>query len=318
MLRSRRPPGYRRAQPVRRPKLDAFTGIIDQTRISPGRRSGTRRSASAYARSTGSRAATRSWTCARSGWAGRRCSCRWPIRQATPADFGEALVVIAVDCKAHDLVVDLPHSDTGLCRRFRPRRRRRSATGHAAFATSVACRGDQHEAGGGADSRGRHAPADARTPIGRSLGRPGKGRQRKVEGLVGYARRLLRAEFANALNGAQVRRTSRAPGGTRRRSGSASPATARRCCRYRRSRMTPATRGRREYEFGHTSITAEWIRDVFETTTGRAVASNGFLRVTHALSPRWRIAGRYDVATPPDESAVTRSPAIVAATSGKC
>ena len=30
MLRSRRPPGYRRAQPVRRPKLDAFTGIIDQ------------------------------------------------------------------------------------------------------------------------------------------------------------------------------------------------------------------------------------------------------------------------------------------------
>ena len=57
-----------------------------------------------------------------------------------------------------------------------------------------------------------------------------------------------------------------------------------------------------EYEFGHTSITAEWIRDVFETTTGRAVASNGFLRVTHALSPRWRIAGRYDVATPPDES----------------
>ena len=30
MLRSRRPPGYRRAQPVRRPKLDAFTGVIDQ------------------------------------------------------------------------------------------------------------------------------------------------------------------------------------------------------------------------------------------------------------------------------------------------
>ena len=30
MRRYRRPPGYRRAQPVRRPKLDAFTGIIDQ------------------------------------------------------------------------------------------------------------------------------------------------------------------------------------------------------------------------------------------------------------------------------------------------
>ena len=30
MQRYRLPPGYRRVQPVRRPKLDAFTGIIDQ------------------------------------------------------------------------------------------------------------------------------------------------------------------------------------------------------------------------------------------------------------------------------------------------
>jgi len=30
MLRYRLPPGYRRAQPIRRPKLDAFTGGIDQ------------------------------------------------------------------------------------------------------------------------------------------------------------------------------------------------------------------------------------------------------------------------------------------------
>lgn len=57
-----------------------------------------------------------------------------------------------------------------------------------------------------------------------------------------------------------------------------------------------------EYEFGHTSVMAEWVRDVFETTTGRAIASSGFVRVTHALSPRWRIAGRYDLATPPDQS----------------
>lgn len=57
-----------------------------------------------------------------------------------------------------------------------------------------------------------------------------------------------------------------------------------------------------EYEFGHTAIVAEWIRDVFETTTGHAVASSGFFRVTHALSPRWRVAGRYDQATPPEAS----------------
>ena len=30
MLRDRLPPGYRRVKPVRRPKLDAFTGVIDQ------------------------------------------------------------------------------------------------------------------------------------------------------------------------------------------------------------------------------------------------------------------------------------------------
>ena len=30
MLRYRLPPGYRRAKPIRCPKLDAFTGVIDQ------------------------------------------------------------------------------------------------------------------------------------------------------------------------------------------------------------------------------------------------------------------------------------------------
>ena len=67
MLRYRRPPGYRRAQPVRRPKLDAFTGIIDQ-----------------ILREDQSRPKKQRHTAKRSGWAGWRCSCRWPIRQATP------------------------------------------------------------------------------------------------------------------------------------------------------------------------------------------------------------------------------------------
>ena len=35
------------------------------------------------------------------------------------ADFGEALVVIdGVECKAHDLVVDLPHSDDAFVQAF--------------------------------------------------------------------------------------------------------------------------------------------------------------------------------------------------------
>ncbi len=69
-----------------------------------------------------------------------------------------------------------------------------------------------------------------------------------------------------------------------------------------RGRTATVSGAELEYEFGYTTILAEWIRDVFETPTGRAVASSGFVRVTHALTPRWRLAGRYDVSTPPSES----------------
>ena len=75
------------------------------------------------------------------------------------ADFGEALVVIdGVERKAHDLVVDLPHSDDAFVKAFPaettaaflrwaqrcvPRRRRRAASHRLR----------QHHAGGGADAR---------------------------------------------------------------------------------------------------------------------------------------------------------------------
>ena len=39
MLRYEIPPGYRRTKPVRRPKLEAFTGIIDQILIEDRERS---------------------------------------------------------------------------------------------------------------------------------------------------------------------------------------------------------------------------------------------------------------------------------------
>ena len=51
---------------------------------------------------------------------GKRCSCpRAHPPGDAPADFGEALVGIAgVDCKAHYLVVDLPHSDDAFVKAF--------------------------------------------------------------------------------------------------------------------------------------------------------------------------------------------------------
>ena len=119
------------------------------------------------------------------------------------ADFGEALVVIAgVECKAHDLVVDLPHSDDGFVKAFPAETTEAFCDGHnAAFTyfggvprrivydnTKLAV---ARILGDGPRQRTQvfselqsHSLFDAR------FGRPGKGNDKgKVEGLVGYARR---------------------------------------------------------------------------------------------------------------------------------
>ena len=89
MMRFSVPPGYRRSRPPARPKLDRFTGIIDQIlddvpRYRPSSgipRSG---SSSGCVTSTGTGVATRRSriTCGCVGSKGARCSCRCGIRQA--------------------------------------------------------------------------------------------------------------------------------------------------------------------------------------------------------------------------------------------
>ena len=124
MLRYRLPPGYRRAQPVRRPKLDAFTGIIDQILREDQYRPKKQRHT---AKRIGERLR------AEYGFTGGDTIVKAYVREqrlggqemfvplAHPpgdaqADFGEALVVIAgVECKAHYLVVD--HSGLRCARR---------------------------------------------------------------------------------------------------------------------------------------------------------------------------------------------------------
>ena len=301
MLRYRRPPGYRRAQPVRRPKLDAFTGIIDQilredqSRPKKQRHTAKRigeRLRAEYGFTGGDTIVKASVRAQRLGGQEMFVPLAHPPGDAQ-ADFGEALVVIAgVECKAHYLVVDLPHSDDGFVQAFpagddggvlrRAQRRVRLLRWRAA-----AHRLRQHDAGGGADSRGRHAPADAgllRTPIAlfirRSLRAAGEGQRQRQGGRAGRVRppQLLRADPPVRQLGrverrlsAQVRRTSRAPvtAAHGRRSGSASPATARRCCRYRRSRMTPATRGRRG------SRRCRWCATAATTTRCRPPTATG-------------------------------------------
>ena len=102
MLRDRLPPGYRRAKPIRCPKLDAFTGVIDQILTDDQQRPKKQR-----------HTATRIWArfCVEHAVTGGYTSVKDYVRRqklggqamfvplAHPpgdaqADFGEALVVI--------------------------------------------------------------------------------------------------------------------------------------------------------------------------------------------------------------------------------
>ena len=121
------PPGYRRTAPVKRPKLDAFTGIID------GWLEGDRE-VHRKQRHTAKRVFERLRD--EHGFSGGTTIVKDYMRErerrgrevfvplAHPpghaqADFGEAVVVIGgVEQKAHFFVLDLPHSDACFVRAY--------------------------------------------------------------------------------------------------------------------------------------------------------------------------------------------------------
>ena len=127
MRRYRLPPGYRRQQPIRCPKLDGFTGVIDQLLRDDRPRPKKQR-----------HTAKRIWERLRAehAFTGGDTIVKAYVREQTlggqemfvplahppgdaQADFGEALVVIAgIEQKAHYLVVDLPHSDAAFVKAF--------------------------------------------------------------------------------------------------------------------------------------------------------------------------------------------------------
>jgi len=211
MLRYRLPPGYRRAQPIRRPKLDAFTGVIDQILREDQHRPKKQRHT---AKRIGERLR------AEYGFTGGDTIVKTYVREqrlggqemfvplAHPpgdaqADFGEALVVIAgIECKAHYLVVDLPHSDDAFVTAFPAETTEAFCEGHtAAFRyfggvprrivydnTKLAV---ARILGDGARLRTQvFSELQSHYLFDDRFGRPGKGNDKgKVEGLVGYARR---------------------------------------------------------------------------------------------------------------------------------
>jgi transposase len=114
------PPGYRRSQPVRRPKLDAFVGIIDQIleadRLVPKKQRHT--SKRVFERLRDEHGFKGGITIVKDYiFAARQRQREMFVPLSHPAghaqaDFGEALAVIGgVERKIHFLVMDLPHSD---------------------------------------------------------------------------------------------------------------------------------------------------------------------------------------------------------------
>ena len=211
MLRDRLPPGYRRAKPIRCPTLDAFTGVIDHILTDGQQRPKKHRHTS-----------TRIWErfCVEHAFTGGYTIVKDYVRRqqlggqemfvplAHPpgnaqADFGDALVVIdGVECKAHDVVVDLPHSADAFVQAFPAETTAAFCEGHnAAFRSFGGVpRGIVYDnttlavakmLGDGTRQRTQSfSELHSHSLVDDRFGRPGKGTDTgTVEGLVGDARR---------------------------------------------------------------------------------------------------------------------------------
>lgn len=211
MLRYAVPPGYRRRQPVRRPKLDPFTGIIDQ--ILEADREQPRKQ-----RHTAKRIFERLRD--EHGFAGGYTIVKDYVREQklgglemfvplehppgdAQVDFGQAQVWIdGVERKAHYFILDLPHSDDAYVKAYPAETSEAFCDGHnEAFRyfggvprrilydnTKLAV---ARILGDGRRKRTRvFSELQSHYLFEDAFGRPGKGNDKgKVEGLVGYARR---------------------------------------------------------------------------------------------------------------------------------
>ena len=211
MLRYATLPGYRRRQPAQRPKLDPFTGIVDQILIDDQERPKKQRHTAKriFDRLRDEYDFTGGYTIVKDYVRDKKLGGQemfvplvHPPGDAQ-ADFGEALVVIdGVQRKAHYLVVDLPHSDDAFVKAFPAETTEAFCEGHnAAFRyfggvprsilydnTTLAV---ARILGDGRRKRTRvFSELQSHYLFSDRFGRPGKGNDKgKVEGLVGYARR---------------------------------------------------------------------------------------------------------------------------------
>lgn len=205
------PPGYRRTAPIKRPKLDGFTEIIDQwLRDDVGQPRKQRHTAKRVLdRLRDEHGFTGGYTIVKDYVREQQRRGREmfvPLHHApghAQADFGEALVVIGgIEQKAHFFALDLPHSDAGYLRAYPAATSEAWVDGHVhAFAffgrvpLSVLYDNDRCLVArilpDGTRKRARlFSGFLSHYVIPDRYGRPGKGNDKgSVEGLVGWARR---------------------------------------------------------------------------------------------------------------------------------
>src|SRR5271168_940443 len=211
MLRYAVPPGYQRQQPVKRPKLGPWLGVIDAILEDDRQRPVKQRHTAKriFDRLRQEYAYTGGYTIVKDYVRLQQVRTREMFVPLThPAgeaqvDFGEALVVIAgVEQKAHYLAMDLPHSDDCFVVAFPAETTEAFLEGHVrAFAyfggvprrilydnTKLAV---VKILGGGERKKTRaFSELQSHYLFAEKFGRPGQGNDKgKVEGWVGYARR---------------------------------------------------------------------------------------------------------------------------------
>ena len=211
MLQYAVPPGYRRQQPARRPKLDAWVGAIDQILEDDKARGKKQRHTAKriFERLRDEHSYSGGYTIVKDYVRLRKLSQREmfvPLEHPpgnAQADFGEAVVVIGgVERKAHYLAVDLPQSDDCFVMAFPAETTEAFLEGHNhAFTyfggvprtilydnTKLAV---ARILGDGTRTKTRaFSELQSHYLFAEKFGRPGKGNDKgKVEGLVGYARR---------------------------------------------------------------------------------------------------------------------------------
>jgi transposase len=222
MLQYAVPPGYQRQQPIRKPKLGPWLGVIDAILEEDKQRPSKQRHSAKriFERLREEHGFTGGYTIVKDYVRSAELRSREMFIPLTHApgeaqvDFGEALVVIAgVEQKAHYLAMDLPHSDDCFVAAFPAETTEAFLEGHVrAFAyfggvptrilydnTKIAV---ARILGGEQRQRTRaFSELQSYYLFADKFGRPAKGNDKgKVEGLVGYARRNFMVPIPRVLS----------------------------------------------------------------------------------------------------------------------